>query len=88
MHYPLDPGENAVFPGKLCSLFQGAKDHRGTEVGTSEAGSLPILRILTHALSAVWGGLEAGLTQTVEGALCVDTTPSQTWVCGCTLVNI
>lgn len=69
-------------------MFQGAKDHRGTEVGTSEAGSHPILRVLTHALSAVWGGLEAGLTQTVEGALCVDTTPSQTWVCGCTLVNI
>lgn len=41
-----------------------------------------------HTLSTVWGGLEASLTQTVEGALCVDTVSSQTWLCGCTFINI
>lgn len=61
----------------LCSMgTKGAKDHAGTEVDRGEAGSRPVPRVLTHTLSTVWGGLEAGLTQTAEGALCVDTMPS------------
>lgn len=44
--------------------------------------------IYVHTLSTVWGGLEASLTQTVEGALGVDTVSSQTRLCGCTFINI
>lgn len=58
------------------------------EVGRSKAKPHPIPRVLTHTLSTVWGGLEASLTQTVEGALCVDTVSSQTRLCGCTFINI
>lgn len=47
---------------------------------------LTLINIQTF--SAVWGGLEASLTQTAEGALCVDTVSSRTRVCGCTFINI
>lgn len=46
------------------------------------------LGTLTHALPALWGGLEASFTKAVEGALSVDTAPSQTPVCDYTLVHI
>lgn len=50
--------------------------------------SIFLTLINIHTLPTLWGGLEAGLTQTVEGALRVDTAPSQTGVCGCTLIHI
>lgn len=43
---------------------------------------------LTYTLPTLWGGLEAGIAQTVEGALSVDTLASQTLVSDHTLVHI
>lgn len=59
-----------------------------TPPGSTHWVFLILTLINIHTLSAVQGGLEASLTQTVEGALCVDTVTSQTWVCGCTFINI
>lgn len=81
--------ESALLSGSCSSWSQGAEDQAGVEVGGHGAEPCPLPPgDLTHTLPALWGGPEAGFTQTVEGALGVDTVSSQTPVCDCTLVHI
>lgn len=90
MHHP--SGDACV--GSACfreAAIPGPRElstgHRGGGQTWGRACLFPP-ETLTHTLPALRGGLEASLTQTVEGALGVDTVPSQTPVCECTLVHI
>lgn len=81
--------ESALLPGSCSSWSQGAEDQAEVEVGRRGADPCPLPPgSLTHTLPALWGRLEASFTQTVEGAFGVDTVPSLTPVCDCTLVHI
>lgn len=59
-----------------------------TPPGPTHGCAVVLTLVNIHTLPVLWGGLEASFTQTVEGALSVDTAPSQTPVFDCTLVHI
>lgn len=85
MHYPLGDAcvESACF---WEAAVPGPRELRTRQTWGRACPFLP--EVLTHALPTLRGGLEASLAQTVEGALGVDTVPSQTPVCDCTLIHI
>ena len=70
---------------------QGAEELAEWRCLSVDMGQSPVCLppgALTHTLPALWGGLEASLTYTVEGAVGVDTLAPETPVSDCTLVHI